>query len=215
MRKLLRHARQAARDRAPSCCEGKRRWARPNWRRPSTLAAGEPPAPGHLQLPGMAEGADGAGTHGVRRGGAGAGRQVRAGSRWHPGAGAGGVPARPMQAALLQLLKTGRIQRFDSARILPPQGEDHRDQQRPAGAAGAGGDSVASCSMRCKGANSGCRACGSAAPICPASSASTWRCRASRGASSPPDALDCLLAYPGPATWGAAQRHRVCPAALQ
>jgi transcriptional activator for dhaKLM operon len=29
------------------------------------------------------------------------------------------VPAAPMQAALLQLLKTGRIQRFDSARILP------------------------------------------------------------------------------------------------
>ena len=124
------------------------------------------------------------------------------------------MPARPMQAALLQLLKTGRIQRFDSARILPLRvriiatSSAPLEQRVQEGIRSPAAHALQGCelwlpSLRERSAD------------LPGLIRQHLAVQGRAGAPVHPDALDCLLAYPGPATWGAAQRHRVCPAALQ
>ena len=122
----------------------------------------------------------------------------------------------PMQAALLQLLKTYRLQRFDSARILPLKVRIIATSSAALEQKVQEGHFTVSCSMRCRRASCGCRACVSALPICPASSASSsGRRGASQGASSVRRPSTACSPTPGPATWGAAQCHRACPASLQ
>ena len=120
MRKLLRHARQAARGQGPRPAAGEEEVGKaqlaeaiPLWqqasRRPLVIfnCQAWPRERMALELMGSDEaGQERAGKFELAHGGSLVLEQVEC------------LPA-PMQAALLQLLKTGRIQRFDSARILP------------------------------------------------------------------------------------------------
>ena len=120
MRKLLRHARQAARSQGPMLLRGEEEVGKAQLAEAihfgSERAAGPlislncqalPSERMALELMGSDEaGQERAGKFELAHGGTLVLEQVEY------------LPA-PMQAALLQLLKTGRIQRFDSARILP------------------------------------------------------------------------------------------------
>ncbi|MFM4737638.1 dihydroxyacetone kinase operon transcriptional regulator DhaR, partial [Aeromonas caviae] len=120
MRKLLRHARQAARGQGPVLLRGEEEVGKAQLAEAihfgSERAAGPlvifncqawPRERMALELMGSDEaGQERAGKFELAHGGTLVLEQVEC------------LPA-PMQAALLQLLKTGRIQRFDSARILP------------------------------------------------------------------------------------------------
>jgi hypothetical protein len=122
----------------------------------------------------------------------------------------------PMQAALLQLLKTGRIQRFDSARILPLKVRIIATSSAALEQKVQEGHFGRQLLYALQGANSGCRACGSARRSArPHQPAARGAGGASRGASSARRPSTACWPTPGPATWGAAQRHRACPASLQ